>query len=461
MTYALQYGEFRNKPLAFLRDNDPDYGDAVYLKQHWPKTFDLVKSTYYDESLHVGGPEDKANYEYWKENYAATEGKTWWDLGHQHGILVRIPLLSTSERESYEYLEENFELDEDASQKIRDEVEREAWNDYGRKDYKKAILEGISEDEHDTVEELLDAITDIGFDSAVYDTWSRSGHYPEVSGWEVNIPDADNILTHDENFTDFDLQGVINWLGIGHEVTIRLSPRAFCRLHPEDREFSYPGAVYIRYGEEWVLNIHADEILPSIPPPQLGVLPRGGSIDWNKLDQLVAMHLDDSAKYIGIDQAPSVTMMYSSRLCQSPLLLCSIDYIDAAKLKKLQGPSAEWTEDHHVTDEELNQQREFDNKVERVRNIAIEGSLEVCDVDPTSDLVEQVVEQLLLDDLMESIARPATINRPWEEKEWKQLACKVVQGILDNRPPLCTVRQLKLPGVRGTPRRKPMRRKQA
>lgn len=454
MTYALQYGEFRNKPLAFLRNNDPDYGDAVFLKQRWPKTFDLVKSTSYDESAHAGGPEDQANYEYWKENFATTEGKSWWDLGHQHGILVRLLLLSTSERESYEYLEDNFELDENATQRIRDEVQEAAWKDYGRKDYKKAIKEGFSEEEQEIVEQLLDVITDRGFDSAVYDMWSRDGNYPEVSGWETTFPDPKTTLAHDENFTDWSLEGVANWLGIGHEITVRLSPKAFCRLHPGDKEFSYPGAVYIRYGEEWVLNVDAADILHSTPKPQFGTFARGAPIDWTKFDELLAMHLEDSARYIGIDQAPSVKMMYSSQIFQNPLLVCDIDYIEEAKLRTIQGPAADWGPDYAPSDEEWEEQKQYDEKVQKVRNFAIEGAVEICDIDPTNDLLEQVVEQLLLDDMISRVEQPETINRPWQEKAWKEQACEVTRGFLDKRPPMCTIRQLKLPGVRENPRKR-------
>jgi hypothetical protein len=449
MSYDLEYGKYRDKPLAFLRDNDPDYKDAVYLKTKWPKSFDLVKSTSYDESYHAGGPEDQANYEYWKENYASTQGKSWWDLGHADGIFVRIPLLSKDERESYEYLEDNFELDEDATQKIRSELEMKAWDDYGSSDYKKALKESLEDEEDkEIVEELLDAITDGAFGAAVFDMWSRSGHYPETSGWEVTFPNPKNLFEHDDNLSGWDLQGVIDWLGIGHEVTVRLSPDAFCRLDPEDREFSYPGAVYTRYGEEWVLNITLDEIVASIPElwptPERSQGWRGAPIDFLKLEELLQMHLDESARYQGVDQAPSVTMMYNSALCKSRYLTCAIDYVEASKLRILGGPSSAWTEEHHITDEELKDQREFEEKVEAIRILAIDGALEVCGIDPANDLVEQVVEQLLLDAPERSAF---TLSQPSTRQHLKEVACEITRGLLEKRPPICTIRQLKLPHV--------------
>lgn len=451
MSYNLEYGELRNKPLAYLRQNDPDYNDAQYLVKRWPETFGFVNYTSYDESLHVGGPEDQANYEYWKKTFAPTESKSWWDLGHRGGILVRIPLLSKDERETYDYLDEGGgydELDESRTQELRNELEMKAWDNYGSSDYKKVLKENVAEEDQETVEELLEAITDGGFAAASFDMWHRSGHYPETSGWEVTFPDPRSSFEHDKNFTDWTLEGVINWLGIGHEVTVRLSPRAFCRLDPADRGFSYPGAVYRRYDEEWVLNITLDEIINSLPEMVSG---RGAPIDYAKLEELIAAHMDESAKYIGFDQAPSVTMMFNSQMCRSPYLTCAIDYIEESKLRILGGPSSAWTEEHHITDEELKQQREFEDKVEKIRTLAIDGALEVCGIDPANDLVEQVVEQLLLD----APGRPVVVlSQPSTRQFLKEFACEITRGLLDKRPPVCNIRQLKLPHVAERTRRR-------
>lgn len=460
MSYTLEYGKdergryWRDRPLAYLRDNDPDYSDAVYLKTKWPRAFDLVRSVYYDESQYVGGPEDKANYEYWKENYSATEGKSWWDLGHTDGILVRIPLLAKDEKESYEYLnvEEGFELDEDRTQTIRNEIEMEAWNDFGAKDYKDAILEGVYDDqEKEVVEELLDAITDGGFAAASFDMWSRLQHYPESSGWEVTFPDPKTSFVADENFTDYSVEGVINWLGIGHEVTIRLSPRAFCRLDESEKDVGYSGAQYFRYGEEWILNVTFDEI---VNYPVEMVSGRGAPYNYDAIEQLLAMHMDGNAQYIGFDQAPSVKAMFNSQMCRNPYLLCDIDYIEEHKLEILAGPKAEWDSKLAETDEEaakkkyeadLILQRLHSDMVASVRNLTIEGALEVCNVDPTSDLVERVVELVLLDAPERS---PATLAYPDTQRHLKEVACEYTRKALDQRPQVCTLRQLKLPMAR-------------
>jgi hypothetical protein len=73
MSYDLEYGAFRNKPLAYLRDHEPDYSDAQYLVKKWPKAFAFVPYTVHSRSYDTGGPVAESNYRVWKGDPWETE----------------------------------------------------------------------------------------------------------------------------------------------------------------------------------------------------------------------------------------------------------------------------------------------------------------------------------------------------------------------------------------------------
>jgi hypothetical protein len=463
----LEYGELRDRPLAWLRDNDPDWRDAQYLIKRWPENFDTAKYTSYDESHDYGGPADKANYETWKKDYAKTEGKSWWDLGPSSGILVRIQLLSHDEKEAYENLESGEQLDDTRSSEIEWEVQKEAWDKYdGRSDFKKAILDGADDEEKELVEELLDAMPEAAFDRAVQHAQSDNEDYPEMEGgWHVRFPDPDNLLfpshkswkTSQPATWDRTAVGLIEWMakaissGGSDEANaiVKLSDKAFCRVSPEDAKTqTWPGATYTKYGWPMALDIKWQDVINTAvftTSPE----------SMEKLKVLFDQYADDKNVFIG--QGPSIEIPYNKDLCRLPYLSCELKFIADAKARIIGGPAASWTDETDITDEMVAEQQKFDAVTAKMRNLALEGALR-CNLDPADDLVEDTTAELLW------LYRDELAADPFKEKSYYAVksrdevimenACDITQKLVDKLPAVCDLRQLKFPFASENQRKK-------
>lgn len=463
MSYDLEYGELRDRPLAWLRDNEPDWQDARYLIKRWPENFDFVKNTSYDEGSDHGGPADKANYEFWKENYAKTENKSWWDLGSSNGILVRIQLLAKDEKESYEHLEDNYQLDDDRTYEIEREIQEEAWDEYdGRKDFKEAILKGAADGERELVEELLDAMPDKAFDEAIGHARSDNEDYPEMEGgWSVRFPDPDKILFGKSSW-DRTAAGFIDWMtevigsgGAPAAAIVRLSNKAFCRVSIEDAKTqTWPGATYTKYGEPMALNISFEDIIHAMPDDYY-TAPASRRKELHKqLQRLFDGYADDSSMFIG--EGPSIEIPYEQSVCRNPYLSCELKFIEEAKDEIIGGPGAAWTDQTEITDEMLAEQQTFDARTAKMRNLALEGALR-CNLDPSDDLVEETTAELLWmyrdekDPFRESLAWQGA--RPRQEVIMEN-ACDITQKLFAKLPAVCDLRQLKFPFASEAQRKK-------
>jgi hypothetical protein len=447
--------EYRDRPLAYLRDNEPSYDDARYLIKRWPESFDVVKSTAYDEGQDYGGPADKANYEFWKETYAKTESKSWWDMGHSSGILVRIQLLSSDEKESYEYLEDNYSIDDDRMYEIEREVQDEAWDEYdGRKDFKDAILKGAEDEERELVEELLDAMPNKAFDEAIRHAWSDNEDYPEMEGgWGVRFPDPNEILfpqhkgyrTRQSPQWDGTAVGFIDWMtevigsgGAATNMIVRLSDKAFCRVSHEDAKTqTWPGATFMKYGEPMALNISWGDIVRSMPE----------DYPYDQLKRLFDQYADDKNVFMSEEQAPSIEIPYDSDIYRNPYFSCELKFIADAKAEVIGGPAAAWTDEIDITDEMLEEQRKFDEVTAKMRNLALEGALR-CNLDPSDDLVEETTAELLW--MYRDYSDPFQEGMSWQGARPRQNvimenACDITQKLYAKLPAVCSLAQLKFP----------------
>jgi hypothetical protein len=154
--------------------------------------FDVPR--YFDHGNNYGGSGilGQANYEYWTENFDETKGKTWWDLG-KSGILVRLDLLTSDQRDALDSLEGYPLLDEDRHSELEQEAQTDAWNDYARNDFKRDIVKLVDEEDKEQTEELLDAITDKELDKQVWELWQSAERYPE-GGDEVSFPNTKELF---------------------------------------------------------------------------------------------------------------------------------------------------------------------------------------------------------------------------------------------------------------------------
>jgi hypothetical protein len=219
----LEYGDFHDRPLAYLREHEPDYRDACFLSNRWPKTFELPR--YFAHGDYVQGSSyGQSNYEVWKEQFAKTEGKTWWDLG-SNGILVRLTVQPTEEKEALAALDDYPLMDDEHHNQLEMKLQDEAWNDWGRKDFKRElehkafeILDGDS----DSVDAILAKVPDKLFDEATHRMYEENGHYPEGSD-DISFPYGDFVTNYDGS-----LKELLEFLGLeSTSVTLRLSDAAF------------------------------------------------------------------------------------------------------------------------------------------------------------------------------------------------------------------------------------------
>lgn len=228
MSYDLVYGEFRDRPLAYLREHDPDNSDAQHLIKRWPKTFDRVPYTRHSRSYDTGGPTNESNYRVWKESFADTEGKTWWDVGYGE-ILVRIDIAPKDQKEAMDSLESYPILDESDESNLLMEIQDENWNDYGLKDTRDELLSRADESIYESVEKLFEAMPDKIFANAYWEQMRDSNYGPEQDGggYGTIFPRA---------FEDWDGESfgdLTMWLGLSDSVVrVQLSDAAFTAWKP-------------------------------------------------------------------------------------------------------------------------------------------------------------------------------------------------------------------------------------
>jgi len=231
MSYDLEYGEFRNKPLAYLRDHEPDYSDAEYMIKRWPKAFTMVPYTYHSRSYDSGGPTNESNYRVWKDDFAETEGKTWWDLGSS-GIFVRIDIAPTDQKEAIDALEEYPILSESDESDLTQEIQDENWNDYGLRDTRDELAGRADPELRETVEALFEKMPERIFANAYWEQISTEGSGPEQDGggYGTVFPRA---------FEDWDgesFSALLAWLGLEEAVVrVNLSDAAFTSWTPTTR----------------------------------------------------------------------------------------------------------------------------------------------------------------------------------------------------------------------------------
>jgi hypothetical protein len=209
MRGAPDYGwdDYRDAPLAFLRKHEPNYTDAVYLAEKWPKKFAVPDYFRSGDPNYGGSLGGQANKEYWEENFGDTLNKTWWDLGDA-GILVRLDLATKDQQEALDSLENYPLLDESKHSDLEQKEQTEQWDSWGRSEFKHQIVKLAEQEEEGVrkrgnlassrvdageVEELLDALSDKTFDKITWELWEKTSHYPE-GGDEVHYPSAEQIF---------------------------------------------------------------------------------------------------------------------------------------------------------------------------------------------------------------------------------------------------------------------------
>jgi hypothetical protein len=230
MSHDLEYGELRNKPLAYLRQYEPDYSDAQYLIKRWPKVFAMVPNTAHSRSYDYGGPYAESNYRVWKESFADYENKTWWDLG-DNGIFTRMDIMPKEQKETIDSLEEYPVLDDSDASELEMEIQDENWKDYGLHDTKRDLLERADESIYDRVDALFDIIPDKVFASAYWEQLSSSGSGPEQEIYGTIFPAAFEEWDG-ESFDD-----LIRWLQLEDSIIrVNLSDAAFGPWRPTGRK---------------------------------------------------------------------------------------------------------------------------------------------------------------------------------------------------------------------------------
>jgi len=227
---SLEFGEYQGRPLAYLRNNQPSYPDAVYLAKKWPKAFEVPD---YFEHGDYGrmGSYGLSNYQVWTESFKDTLDKTWWDLG-QSGILVRLDIQTKEEKEALDALSDYPLMDADHHSNLEMEMQNEAWNDWGRSDFKRD-LNKKAEDEEDEkkVEALLDIVPNKVFDTATYRMYEENGNYPEGSD-DISFPYGDFVQQYDGTLTQ-----LLEFLDLASaSVTLRLADTAFTSWQIENGE---------------------------------------------------------------------------------------------------------------------------------------------------------------------------------------------------------------------------------
>lgn len=240
MSYDLEYGAWRERPLAFLRSNSPDYSDALYLEKRWPKVFDAHFDDFASGDYH-GSFRTLSNYKVWTEEFTDTESKTWWDLGQSHGILVRLDIQPSEQKAALRKVERSGFLDQDHFQTLEWETQKEQWNDYGRGDFKREIRSKAVEEDDAAIDALLDVIPDKVFDEAWWSAVSKSNR--RRMGWRSNYELSSEILSWifhtDEIFMDGwdgSLAELLEFLELEtSKVIVRLTDTAFGPWQPGPR----------------------------------------------------------------------------------------------------------------------------------------------------------------------------------------------------------------------------------
>jgi hypothetical protein len=191
MAYNLEYGKdpkdgkfWRDKPLEWLAENEPDASDARFLLKRFPKLFTEVPYTSYSRQYNVGGPSNESNARVWADMFApgpedGPEDRWWWEFGGDTNILVATELAPEEAIEVIANLNDYPILDESDLNELEFEIQTENWNDYGRREVKDELISAadqVDDANGEMVRELLDAISDKAFDNAYY----NSMHFAEA-----------------------------------------------------------------------------------------------------------------------------------------------------------------------------------------------------------------------------------------------------------------------------------------
>lgn len=392
MSYGLEFGQYRDRPFAFLRDNAPDYSDASYLADRWPATFEipLYFASGYDDEDSVG----RSNHRVWKDEHDKLEGKNWWDLGSS-GILVRLDLLTAEQKDQLAGLEGYPLLSDDDHSELEMEDQDEAWADWGRDDFKREMLEMAEEDEHDLLEALLEKWGDAGFDTIYYDAAREADRYPEGSGGDIRFPGPEDVFAHIEKSgsgmwkrTPWDgtIDDLLDIVGQDNNLIVKLSDAAFCRVHPDDETQRRQGADYLKYDQVLTLAIGAIPDVPgrcTIHEDCKALEELAEACYQEQLDSLLKPFADPVIFRHIFEEPPPIELPYSKALMQSPYLKVEFKNILSQQHFAVFGYSG---------DEVAGEKQE---KLARER-VAVRDHLRGhMDEDPPSDLIEEVALEIL------------------------------------------------------------------
>lgn len=403
------------------------YREAQDIVKRFPKHFALGRWFAGDDTV------ARSNTRVWKSEFASTQNVDWWWAGGE--VLIRLDESSpTPEQEAFDSLDGYPLLDDSDHSELEQEEQTEQWNDWGRKDFKKDLRKYIAQytdegsPERKALDEIIDIIGDKDLDRAYWEMCSRADAYPE-GGDDIRFPGPEEL---DKKYSfeakkrielwDGTFKGFLSWFGEQPETLIvRLSSKAFCRLHVDDKSIDYKGARFIKFGDEYVLNITEDQVPEAVRDLVRKHADDSAQCVYDCASMLVAPADDPTDARLEEEIARGVAFVSPKEydeIVNSPFLEVELEIVDKWLARYFH---------EDISEKTMETVREHAESAVGDRSPA---TGKVWGLKQPNDLVEKVVELLL---------------RPSSDFALASVgAAEALEEIRRNQPPVCDFRQLKL-----------------